>query len=462
MLRLSLPCCLLLLFSFLPAPDAQEFVYNGFADAGLTFEGEASIESGRLGLTSGLEIGGIGHAFYRYPVSFETIPGGPIVPSFTTTFVFEISMFEDYNPRGKGSDGLAFVLSSTNKFLDDSLPGQYLGLFNIGTDNNHVAININNLTSINSHTAGYYYSSYGGFQFLTLASDGALQLWVEYDGETQQLNVTLGFPYRSKPEFPLLSTLVNMSSLFPSVAYIGFSASTGTLATRHYILGWSFKINGEAPELNISALPFPRDWGGLNNFSPPVPHRNYPSQKSHSSLHDLWILARSVTPVKEMCFTDSRRRRHFDAQQSTSNIPIDCSNGRIMFPSRSLSHSPTTTGDGRLHFQLEHDWTALHLSPTDEVDKSFVRIGHSAGRLNKNDPISHRQGIPKCTANRYGHSVSNLAIPADRMRQQQECYSGRGRRGGGDGDKVSGSAGKEKHMLFAIIFIKSTADDSGK
>ncbi|TVU16925.1 hypothetical protein EJB05_32929, partial [Eragrostis curvula] len=277
MLRLSLPCCLLLLFSFLPAPDAQEFVYNGFADAGLTFEGEASIESGRLGLTSGLEIGGIGHAFYRYPVSFETIPGGPIVPSFTTTFVFEISMFEDYNPRGKGSDGLAFVLSSTNKFLDDSLPGQYLGLFNMsnrgnnsknilaielgdivkpelsGTDNNHVAININNLTSINSHTAGYYYSSYGGFQFLTLASDGALQLWVE-------------------------------------------------------------------------------------------------------------------------------------------------------------------TGDGRLHFQLEHDWTALHLSPTDEVDKSFVRIGHSAGRLNKKDPISHRQGIPKCTANRYGHSVSNLAIPADRSK----------------------------------------------
>ena len=37
--------------------------------------------------------------------------------------------------------------------------------------------------------------------------------------------------------------------------YVGFSASTGLLASSHYILGWSFKINGPAPPLDLSSLP---------------------------------------------------------------------------------------------------------------------------------------------------------------------------------------------------------------
>jgi serine/threonine protein kinase len=37
--------------------------------------------------------------------------------------------------------------------------------------------------------------------------------------------------------------------------YVGFSASTGLLASSHYLLGWSFKINGPAPPLDLSSLP---------------------------------------------------------------------------------------------------------------------------------------------------------------------------------------------------------------
>jgi serine/threonine protein kinase len=38
--------------------------------------------------------------------------------------------------------------------------------------------------------------------------------------------------------------------------YVGFSASTGLqLASSHYILGWSFRINGPAPSLDLSSLP---------------------------------------------------------------------------------------------------------------------------------------------------------------------------------------------------------------
>nr|AKV93692.1 lectin receptor kinase [Nicotiana benthamiana] len=37
--------------------------------------------------------------------------------------------------------------------------------------------------------------------------------------------------------------------------YVGFSASTGLLASSHYILGWSFKLNGEAKFLDLDSLP---------------------------------------------------------------------------------------------------------------------------------------------------------------------------------------------------------------
>uniref|UniRef100_A0A2P2J961 non-specific serine/threonine protein kinase n=1 Tax=Rhizophora mucronata TaxID=61149 RepID=A0A2P2J961_RHIMU len=37
--------------------------------------------------------------------------------------------------------------------------------------------------------------------------------------------------------------------------YVGFSSSTGLLASTHYILGWSFTMNGEAKSLSISSLP---------------------------------------------------------------------------------------------------------------------------------------------------------------------------------------------------------------
>ncbi|XAR66258.1 Non-specific serine/threonine protein kinase [Bertholletia excelsa] len=37
--------------------------------------------------------------------------------------------------------------------------------------------------------------------------------------------------------------------------FVGFSASTGLLASAHYVLGWSFKMNGEAQSLDLSSLP---------------------------------------------------------------------------------------------------------------------------------------------------------------------------------------------------------------
>jgi Protein tyrosine and serine/threonine kinase/Legume lectin domain len=37
--------------------------------------------------------------------------------------------------------------------------------------------------------------------------------------------------------------------------YVGFSASTGLLASSHYLFGWNFKMNGDAKWLDLSSLP---------------------------------------------------------------------------------------------------------------------------------------------------------------------------------------------------------------
>ncbi|PIN17076.1 Serine/threonine protein kinase [Handroanthus impetiginosus] len=80
-----------------------------------------------------------------------------------------------------------------------------------------------------------------------------MQLWVEYDDVTELLNVTLAPLNVGKPSFPLLSLRYNLSSVIDQIMYVGFSSAP--LLTSHYVLGWSFKINGVAQPLDLSQLP---------------------------------------------------------------------------------------------------------------------------------------------------------------------------------------------------------------
>jgi len=252
-----------------------EFTFDGFFGNDLTMDGEASVSDGLLRLTSG-QNQSQGHAFYTYPLNFTSagVPTSSSVPSFSTTFVFAIiPQYQDLS-----SHGLAFVLSST-KELFSALPGQFLGLlseWNYGNfsnhllaieldtilnmefediNNNHIGIDVNSLNSVASASAGYYASD-GEFHNLTLFSTEPMQVWVDYDSKHIMLNVTIA-PYFlfTKPSRPLLSIAYNLSSVLPTTTvYAGFSSSTGTLNCKHYILGWSFKLNGDAAPLNYSAL----------------------------------------------------------------------------------------------------------------------------------------------------------------------------------------------------------------
>jgi hypothetical protein len=84
-----------------------------------------------------------------------------------------------------------------------------------------------------------------------------MQVWVDYDSKQTMLNVTMApcCP-SSKPSRPLLTKVCHLSTILPlptTPVFAGFSSVTGSIGSTHYILGWSFKLNGEAAVLNYSA-----------------------------------------------------------------------------------------------------------------------------------------------------------------------------------------------------------------
>lgn len=269
-----------LLYILLNAPsiiagdvDNHRFVYSGFANASLTLNGTASVTpSGLLELTNGT-IMSMGHAFYPAPLRLRDSPNST-VQSFSAFFVFGIISIYDLS-----SHGLTMLVAPSNDF-SKATAVQYLGLFNGSNNgnttnnifaieldtwpnsefgdinNNHVGIDINSLSSVQSHPAGFFNDQDGTFKNLSLTSQEAMQVWVDYDREKTQVNVTMAtLDMATKPKRPTVSARHNLSDVLKDVAYIGFSSSTGKIHTRHYVLGWSFAMNSPAPVINVTMLP---------------------------------------------------------------------------------------------------------------------------------------------------------------------------------------------------------------
>ncbi|EES12555.1 L-type lectin-domain containing receptor kinase IV.1 [Sorghum bicolor] len=265
----------------LPAAWAadEQFVFDGFKGANLSFDGMATVTpDGLLMLTNGTNQLK-GHAFYPAPLRLHRAPNGSTataaMQSFSTAFVIGIiGAYEDLS-----SHGMAFVVAKSSNFTS-ALPGQFMGLVSSATNGNatnhlfavefdtilnsefndmsgnHVGVDVNGLNSVDADNAGYYDDATGAFRNMSLVSRKAMQVWVDFDGQTMQVNVTMApLEAVARPKKPLLSTTVNLSSVIDDTAYVGFSSATGILFCRHYVLGWSFKMNGAAPALNISALP---------------------------------------------------------------------------------------------------------------------------------------------------------------------------------------------------------------
>ncbi|KAJ4874715.1 putative L-type lectin-domain containing receptor kinase V.1 [Raphanus sativus] len=204
-----------------------------------------------------------GQVFYNYPLRFKESPNGTVF-SFSTTFIFAIAS----HYGADNGHGLAFVLCPT-RGLSNVDPTQYLGLFNstnMGDPSNHqtaefndinanhVGIDINSVVSEVASSAGYF-SDDGTFVNLFLSSGEPMQVWIEYESKQKQLNVTLHPLDVSKPKIPLLSLYKDLSPYLLECMYVGFSSSTGIRTASHYILGWTFKMNGTAPDIDTSHLP---------------------------------------------------------------------------------------------------------------------------------------------------------------------------------------------------------------
>lgn len=270
--------CFLLCFGlelavFTAASDDQ-LLYHGFtAGTNLTVDEAASVTSnGLLELTNG-SLGCKGHAFYPTPLHFRK-SHDDTVQSFSVAFVFAIHSSYPIMSR----QGLAFVVAPSMNF-STALANQYLGLMNSQNNGNlsnhifaieldtvlniefkdintnHVGIDINSLHSIDSYPAGYYDDRNGTFQDMVLASGDAMQVWVDYNGEAKKISVTMAPLQMAKPTRPLILTDYDLSSVLQDPSYIGFSSSGGEVDSRHYVLGWSFRMNKPAPLINIAKLP---------------------------------------------------------------------------------------------------------------------------------------------------------------------------------------------------------------
>ncbi|XP_010939478.1 L-type lectin-domain containing receptor kinase S.4-like [Elaeis guineensis] len=254
-----------------------DFTYNGFKSAtNLSLGGSARTASnGVLQLTNDTHKV-TGHAFFSSPIQMllNTRSMTPTTISFSTIFVFDIITVGNL-----GGHGLAFAVAPTKTLRGGCC--NYLGLLNSsnnGNSSNHVfavefdtipksssfadihesevGVDINSVVPNVSIPTSYYANSSKMVNF-KLGSGQPIQAWIDYDGVSKILNVTIAPFSVGKPSRPLISHAIDLSPVLKKYMYVGFSSSTGELSSSHYILGWSFRTNGVASSLDLSHLPLP-------------------------------------------------------------------------------------------------------------------------------------------------------------------------------------------------------------
>ncbi|CAH2065350.1 unnamed protein product [Thlaspi arvense] len=258
------------LISLSTSSEDTSFVFNGFVQADLSLDASATLLPNGLVQLAKDSHHEMGQAFIKKPIVFSS--SKPL--SFSTHFVCALVP----KPGFKGGHGITFVISPSVDFTR-AQPTVYLGIFNASTNgsasshlfaveldtvknsdfretnNNHVGIDVNSPISVESAAASYFSETEKKDVSINLSSGDPIQVWIDY--ECTVLNVSVAPLEAEKPSRSLLSRPINLSEVFPiRRLFAGFSASTGTQVSYHYLLGWSFSTSSELLQLlDISKLP---------------------------------------------------------------------------------------------------------------------------------------------------------------------------------------------------------------
>ncbi|KAF8399777.1 hypothetical protein HHK36_015647 [Tetracentron sinense] len=265
---------LLLIHLFISSSVALDFLFNSFNATDVTLIGDARVDSSVVRLTNDTNQFSIGRAFYPIPIPMRTTTNSTTLSSFSTSFIFSILPEISTSP----GFGLAFVLSNSTSPAG-AISGQYFGLFSNSTvpsvapllavefdagqnpefndpDGNHVGIDLNNIESIKTETAGYYNSTAGDFIAVDMRNGQNVRAWIEFDGTEFEINVTIAPAGVSRPSMPLLTYKNPVIANYVSTEmFVGFSASKVTWVEPQRILAWSLSDTGVARDLNTTNLP---------------------------------------------------------------------------------------------------------------------------------------------------------------------------------------------------------------
>ncbi|KAL6578140.1 L-type lectin-domain containing receptor kinase VIII.2 [Orobanche minor] len=233
--------CLLILIRF--AHSSTEFDFGTLTLSALRLLGDAHLNNGSVHLTRDLPVpnSGAGRAIYSKPVQF-TEPTTGAIASFSTFFSFSVT---NLNPSSIGG-GLAFVVSPYSDAIGDA--GGSLGLAGGGgfvavefdtlmdveykdINGNHLGLDLN---SVVSAQVGDLYSV-----DVDLKSGDLVNAWIDYDGSSRALNVTISYS-NTKPKIPFLSLPLDLDPYVNDLMYVGFSGSTQGSTEIHSIDWWSF------------------------------------------------------------------------------------------------------------------------------------------------------------------------------------------------------------------------------
>uniref|UniRef100_A0A9I9DQD2 Protein kinase domain-containing protein n=1 Tax=Cucumis melo TaxID=3656 RepID=A0A9I9DQD2_CUCME len=216
-------------------------------DSTILYQGDAVVVGGEILLSDPGFTCHVGRAIYRDPI--------PIWDSETakvTDFITHFSFTIDTRAAPRYGSGIAFFLAPSGFQIPPNSAGGFLGLYNktysnslanqivhVEFDTNindwdppyeHVGININSVISSNYTRLN-----------ISLHDGDLADVWISYNSTIRILNVSWKYQNTSTlSENTTLSYPIDLITVLPQQATVGFSSTTGAFIERHAVSSWEF------------------------------------------------------------------------------------------------------------------------------------------------------------------------------------------------------------------------------